>query len=63
MTNKTSDPVEQKWYFCDECGQKSAVPMPVHVSKYTRNDTQNYNFCSRVCHGEFYLARMRREGL
>ena len=48
---------------CDRCGQRSLEPMPFHVSKYMRGDTQNHQFCSRECHDEFYLDRLRTTGL
>jgi ribosomal protein L24E len=50
-------------HYCDRCGQKSALPMPVTVSKYVRNDTKDHKFCSRECHDEFYMDRMRNLGL
>ena len=50
-------------HYCDKCGQRSTLPMPITVSKYVRNDTQDFKFCSRECHDEFYLERMRRNGL
>ena len=58
-----ADPFTDKVHFCDKCGQRSVLPMPVRVSKHTRGDTQDYNFCSRECHNEFYMNRMRNLGL
>jgi len=58
-----TDPFTDKVHFCDKCGQQSALPMPVHVCKHVRNDTQDYNFCCRECHDEFYMNRMRNLGL
>ena len=58
---ETPDP--KKVHFCDKCGQQSTVPMPVVVCKHVRNDTQDYKFCSRECHDEFYMNRMRNLGL
>ena len=49
--------------YCDRCGQRSTETMPVQVSKHVRNDTADYQFCSRECHDEFYMDRMRNLGL
>jgi hypothetical protein len=54
---------EMEKHFCDKCGQQSTEPMPVVVSKHVRNDSQDYKFCSRECHDEFYLDRLRNLGL
>lgn len=48
---------------CDRCGQQSTEAMPVQVSKHVRGDTQDFRFCSRECHDQFYLDRMRSRGI
>ena len=60
-----TDPFSPKTYTCDRkaCGQKSTEPMPKHVCKHVRGDTQDFNFCSQECHDEFYMDRMRTYGL
>jgi hypothetical protein len=63
MAKKVSEPFTDKVHYCDKCGQRSALPMPVNVCKHVRNDTQDYNFCCRECHDEFYMNRMRNLGL
>jgi len=48
---------------CDYCGQESFEDVGMFVSKYVRNDTVNYYFCNEPCANEFYLQRLRKEGL
>jgi hypothetical protein len=64
MAKWKGDPFTPKvTHYCDKCGQQSTEPMPIVISKHVRNDTQDHKFCSRECHNEFYIARMRRQGL
>jgi len=58
-----ADPFTTPAHYCDKCGQRSTEPMPLLVSKHVRNDTEDHKFCSQECHNEYYLARMRRNGL